>query len=421
VFNVSVGCIKSVFIPHTEDTLHSFSKTTVPSSITLLIRPVPPQPLQSTITHNSFPTASPVHQLPSPQHVLSMPSGSSIETKKKPQAQSQLSNEAQPFSQVQSTPAAIPPPSQTPMIYSVPSPPSIALPMIPTSYLNPVTSMIAEAPDHAISSHSVLKEPLGEGIKSDTVFDASSSPSPSSGSNEGAISKGIKTIDSPKATTVAVDMPLPLQTSEKPSIAKSNGKTGKRGNNSSPQGYIIAPISEYSCHWLNCSFSVDNWDNYTAHVSTHLVQQLSKSGLGPDLLPPSTAASKPKLAPISTSRTQAATPPSSNLLDPIKQLDAYKRTIALQSRYLSSYQQWGIQLLSENERLKKSIDVMKVQLSKLGTHKALMKRNGNSLLNPEPDDAYGSEISESPEFVINSPTTNLSVQSNETMYENQMT
>ncbi|KAM0682583.1 hypothetical protein MDAP_001814 [Mitosporidium daphniae] len=89
----------------------------------------------------------------------------------------------------------------------------------------------------------------------------------------------------------------------------------------------------HKCHWIGCYFSTAHWNLLKEHMGLHLPVsppcQLDGEGVN----------------------RYVSEPPESLL--------------ALQARCLATYQQWSLQLLTENDRLKCSIDILKTQVASL--------------------------------------------------------
>jgi len=51
--------------------------------------------------------------------------------------------------------------------------------------------------------------------------------------------------------------------------------------------------------------------------------------------------------------------PVKRSVEPLNMIEKLEQLIQLQSRYVTLYQQWSLQLLVENERLRKRIDAIK--------------------------------------------------------------
>ena len=91
-------------------------------------------------------------------------------------------------------------------------------------------------------------------------------------------------------------------------------------------------ILQHKCHWIGCSFYTPSWHLLREHMSSHLP------------LPP-----PPQYEHDQFNGTTSELPSESLL--------------TLQTRCLATYQQWSLQLLAENDRLKRSIDLLKAQVA----------------------------------------------------------
>ena len=146
-------------------------------------------------------------------------------------------------------------------------------------------------------------------------------------------------------------VPGPRPTQEVPRGLSTESSKLPPSNTSPPTN------SALTCHWLNCGLAFKTWNEMLSHISTHL---------------PSPNQIEKVIAPsIFHDRTPL----------PVPDLDK------LQSRYLSLYQQWNLQLATENTRLKQALDLLKGQQERFAASKPTVYVDSDSDQDYESDAA----------------------------------